>query len=404
MAFVDFLKSGHKPTLFSAFVYSDMSFMAWVLLGPLAVHIGLDLELTPEQQYSLVALPLLAGALLRLPVGVLVDRCGPRRTGLWCQVLVMAALALAYAFEIHSIGALYALGMALGVAGTSMAVALPLVSRWYPDQYQGLALGVAGAASSGTVFAALLAPVLAQSYGWRSVLGLALIPLGLAFLLYRFGAQDYPQPRQPQRLARYLTVLADPDAWWFMLFYAVAFGGVVALASVLVLYFYQQYHIAPASAGYFAAACVLAGSVLRPAGGWLADRWGGIRSLQMLYALVAASLLAASFSPADVLYGMALLMAAMAGLGMASGAVFQLAPLRFRNSVGATTGLIGVAGGLGGFAWAELLGKSKLLSGGFQSGFLIFAGLALMCLWGVRRVRTRWRTTWGSAASTSARV
>lgn len=404
MAFTDFLKSGHKPTLLSAFVYSDMSFMAWVLLGPLAVHIGQDLELSAEQQYSLVALPLLAGALLRLPVGVLVDRYGPRRTGLWCQVLVITALALAYVFEIHAIGSLYALGIALGLAGTSMAVALPLVSRWYPDQYQGLALGVAGAAGSGTVFAALFAPALAQAFGWRAVLGLALLPLGLAFLLYRFCAQDRPQPRQPQSLKHYLTVVADPDAWWFMLFYAVAFGGVVALASVLVLYFYQQYHLTPASAGYFTAACVLAGSVLRPVGGWLADRWGGIRSLQLLYAVVAASLSAVGFSPANVLWGMALLMAAMAGLGMASGAVFQLAPLRFRDNVGATTGLIGVAGGLGGFVWAELLGKSKLLSGSFQNGFLLFAGLALACLWGVRRVRTRWRTTWGSAASTSARV
>lgn len=404
MAFAEFLKSGHKPTLLGAFVYSDMSFMAWVLLGPLAVHIGRDLNLSPERQYTLVALPLLAGALLRLPVGVLVDRYGPRRTGLWCQLLVMAALLLAFLASVESVAGLYLLGAALGVAGTSMAVALPLVSRWYPDKYQGLALGVAGAASSGTVFAALLAPALADAYGWRTVLGLALIPLALAFFLYRFTAEDSPERPPPQSLSRYLAVVADLDAWWFMLFYAVAFGGVVALASILVLYFHQQYHLAPATAGYFAAACVLAGSALRPVGGWLADHWGGIRTLQFLYAAVGVSLLLVSLSPPKDLAAMAMLMAAMAALGMASGAVFQLVPLRFRNEVGATTGMVGVAGGLGGFLLAELLGQSKTLTQNFQAGFVIFAGLALLCLIGIRSVRTRWRTTWGSAARTAARI
>jgi NNP family nitrate/nitrite transporter-like MFS transporter len=405
MSFFDFLKSGHKPTLLSAFLYSDASFMVWVLLGPLAVHIGRDLGLSAEQQYTVVAIPLLAGALLRLPVGVLVDRFGPLRTGLLCQLLVMLALFLAYLSNMQTVTALYLLAVALGVAGTSMAVALPLSSRWYPDQFQGLALGVAGAASSGTVLTALFAPWLAEVYGWRSVLGLATIPLVAVFLIYLLFARDNPHRPPPQRLPFYLKVLAEADGWWFMLFYAVAFGGVVALASLLVLYFHQQYQVPPADAGYFAAACVLAGSALRPLGGWAADRFGGIRSTQMLFAAVALSLLAVGLTPPPTrVIAMSMLMLVMATLGMASGAVFQLVPLRFRHEVGAATGMVGTAGGLGGFALAQLLGQSKLLAGNFQAGFLVFAGLAGLCFVGVRLVKKRWRTTWGSAAVTAARV
>ncbi|HLF97509.1 MAG TPA: MFS transporter [Methylococcaceae bacterium] len=404
MAMRDFLKSGHTPTLIGAFLYSDMSFMAWVLLGPLAIHIGRDLQLSPDRQYTLAALPLLAGAVLRIPVGVAVDRFGPLRTGLFCQLLVLLALFAAYDGGVHTLRGVYLLGFFLGVAGTSVAVALPLASRWYPDQYQGLALGIAGAASSGTVFAALFAPSLADAYGWRSVLGWALLPLLAAFLLYLFTTRDAPGPPRQKVPGHYRQLLADADVWWFMLFYAVAFGGVVALASVLVLYFHQQYHLAPASAGYFAAACILAGSALRPVGGWLADRLGGIRSLQLQFAIVALATFLVSFSPSAHFLAMALLMIGMAALGMASGAVFQLVPLRFRKEVGATTGLVGAAGGLGGFFLAEILGKSRTLTADFQAGFLIFAALAALCWFGIRRVRSRWRTTWGSAALTSARV
>lgn len=404
MTFLDFLKSGHRPTLFSAFVYSDMSFMVWVLLGPLAIYIGRDLGLSNEQQYTLVALPLLAGALLRIPVGILVDHFGPMRVGLLSQVIVMLALVFGSQGTLDSPTSIYILAAALGVAGTSMAVALPLTSRWFPDEHQGLALGIAGAASSGTVLAALFAPGLAEAYGWRNVLGLALVPLAITFVLYLFFAKDSPHRPEPQKFSRYFKLMADPDVWWFMLLYAMAFGGVVALASILVLYFHQQYQLTPVDAGYFTAACVLAGSALRPVGGWLADHWGGIRSLQILYIVIMVSLVIVGLTPASSFITMGLLMVGMAALGMASGAVFQLVPLRFRRGVGAATGMVGAAGGLGGFFLAMILGQSKVLSGNFQAGFFIFAGLAVLCLLGIRRVKARWRTTWGSGEMTSARI
>ncbi len=404
MASTSFLKSGHKPTLFSSFIYSDMSFMVWVLLGPLAIYIGQDLALSVSQQYTLVAIPLLAGALLRIPVGILVDHFGPLKIGVISQLIVIAVLFTGYMADLQSVWAVFLLAATLGIAGTSMAVAIPLTSRWYPDEYQGLALGVAGAASSGTVLAALFAPGLAELYGWQVVLGLAVIPVLISLFIFLVFAKNSPRQSEVRQLSHYAKSLLDIDAWWFMLFYAMAFGGVIALASILVLFFHQQYQLTPVTAGYFTAACVLAGSLLRPVGGWLADHWGGIRSMQILYSVVAVSLLLVGLAPSSSYVTMLLLIIAMASLGMASGAVFQLVPLRFRHQVGATTGMVGAAGGLGGFVLAFLLGQSKVLSGEFQLGFFIFAGFALLCLLGIRQVKLRWRTTWGAGDMTSARV
>ncbi len=159
-----FFRAGHMPTLLASFFYFDMSFMVWVMLGPLGVQISDDLHLDAAQKGLMVAVPLLAGALLRVVNGVLVDRIGPKSTGLIGQLIVIVGLVSAWYVEINSFGQIIALGVVLGVAGASFAVALPLASRWYPPEYQGIALGIAGAGNSGTVLAALFGPGLAAAF------------------------------------------------------------------------------------------------------------------------------------------------------------------------------------------------------------------------------------------------
>src|SRR5690242_6187976 len=154
-----------------------MSFMVWVLLGALAVQMSGDLGLNPAQKGFMVALPVLAGALLRVVFGILVDRLQPRRAGIIGQVIVIAGLACAWLIGIKTYTGTLGLGLILGVAGASFAVALPLASRWYPPQYQGVALGIAGAGNSGMVFASLFAPTFAATLGWNNVLGLAAVPV-----------------------------------------------------------------------------------------------------------------------------------------------------------------------------------------------------------------------------------
>jgi NNP family nitrate/nitrite transporter-like MFS transporter len=233
----NFFKAGHTPTLLSAFFYFDMSFMVWVLLGSLGVQIARDLHLNPAQKGLMVALPVLAGALLRLVNGVVVDRIGPKRAGIVAQLVVIAGLIAAWLLHVHTYAGVLAVGLVLGVAGSSFAIALPLASRWYPPQYQGVALGIAGAGNSGTVLASLFAPTLANLVGWQNVLGLAAAPLIVAFLIYLVFAKDSPGQPAPKPLAEYLSVLKTGDAWWFMLFYGVTFGGFVGLSSSLTIYF-----------------------------------------------------------------------------------------------------------------------------------------------------------------------
>lgn len=400
----DFLKAGHTPTLFAAFFYFDISFMVWVLLGPLGVQIAQDLGLTPAQKGLMVATPILAGAILRVVNGVMVDHLRPKQAGIICQLVVILGLSWAWLAEPRSLAALLAVGVVLGVAGASFAVALPLASRWYPPEHQGTALGIAGAGNSGTVFAALLAPMLANMFGWVNVLGLAVIPLVVAFVVFVLFAKDAPDCPPPKTLPEYLKVLEIGDAWWFMFFYGVTFGGFVGLASSLTIYFNDQYGLSPVMAGYFTAACVFAGSLVRPVGGYVADRIGGIRSLSIMYLMAATALVVVSAGLPAAWMALLAFVVGMLALGMGNGAVFQLVPQRFKREIGVMTGLVGMTGGIGGFYLASSLGYSKQLTGDYQTGFLLFAALALLALLGLTSVKRRWRTTWGAIGVSAARI
>ena len=399
-----FWKAGHTPTLLAAFLYFDLSFMVWVILGPLGVQISKDIGLTPAQKGLMVATPLLAGAMLRIVMGVLVDHLKPKKAGMIGQLIVMGGLAWAWLGTLKTYESMLSLGILLGVAGAAFAVALPLASRWYPPEHQGTALGIAGAGNSGTAFAALFAPALAMAFGWQNVLGLCLIPLGVAFTVYLVFAKDAPSAPPPKALVEYLHVLKDRDAWWFMFFYSVTFGGFSGLASSLTIYFNSQYGLSPVTAGYFTAACVFAGSLVRPLGGRVADRIGGIKTLSLMYVIAASFLFIASLGLQSPVGAVIVFVVAMLALGTGNGAVFQLVPQRFRKEIGVMTGLVGMAGGVGGFYLASSLGYSKQLTGSYQFGLTVFAALAVAALIGLSMVKTRWRTTWGSAAMTTAKV
>jgi NNP family nitrate/nitrite transporter-like MFS transporter len=275
---------------------------------------------------------------------------------------------------------LIVVGLLLGVAGASFAAALPLASRWYPPRYQGLALGIAGAGNSGTALATMFAPLLAASLGWRAVFGLSLIPLAVTFVAYLLLAKDAPSQPPPRPLADYGLVLGRRDAWWFCFFYGITFGGFVGLASFLTTFFKDQYFPTDATAAtrvsYLVTGCVIAGSFLRPVGGYLADRFGGGRVLVRLYAGVAVVLVGVATLPPAVTAAV-LLAAGMGMLGMGNGAVFQLVPRRFPREIGVVTGLVGAAGGVGGFFLPNVLGLLKGWTGSYGTGFAVLAAASL---------------------------
>ena len=392
-----FWSSGHTPTLIAAFLYFDLAFMVWVLLGPLAPEIAKTLALTPAEKGLMVATPTLAGAVLRVVNGLLVDQIGPKRAGAISQAIVIGGLLSAWALGVHSFAGTLALGVILGFAGASFAIALPLASRWYPPEHQGKAMGIAGMGNSGTVLAALLAPGLARLFGWNAVLGLACIPLGIVLVVYLRIARDAPGEVAPKTLAQYLAPLRFGDAWSLMAFYAVTFGGFVGLAASLPIYFTERFGLTAITAGYCTAGCVFAGSLVRPLGGALADWIGGVRALFGVFAVAAVALVGVSAAP-SLAAALALFVAAMIALGVGNGAVFQLVPQRFAAEIGVMTGLVGMAGGVGGFYLASSLGIAKQWTGSFAPGFLIFAGLALAALAGLGLIKAGWRRRWGAGS------
>lgn len=417
----DLKGQGHAPTLFMAFLYFDMSFMVWTMLGPLSTEISEALALTGHimtagEKATLLSLPILSGAILRVVLGFGVDKLGAKRTALISQTIVIAALLTAY-IQGNSItyNQLLIVALGLGFAGASFAVALPQAGQWYPPKLQGVVLGIAGAGNIGVVIDFLFAPKIAEIWGWESVFGVGAFMAIVVFVAYLFLAQDAPEDvykKNPKKLKDYGKLLKDKDTWWFCLFYAVSFGGFVGFAGYMKVYLMNTYQVDMSAfgldvldegnvkviAGYFGALCIFAGAVLRPVGGAVADKIGGVRSLYYFYGLVA--LLVIINATMSLPFGVAILVLflIMASLGMANGSVFQLVPQRFGKDIGIMTGIVGCAGGLGGTALIQTLGWSKGAFDGYTAGFLIFAVVVFVAISGISLVKTRWRTTWGVQA------
>jgi NNP family nitrate/nitrite transporter-like MFS transporter len=391
-----FCRAGHLPTLAAAFLYFDVSFMAWVLLGPLAAFIGEELRLTAAERGLLVAIPLLGGSLFRPLLGLLADLMGGRKTGLLGLVLTLLPLAAGWRLA-GGLEHFYLVALLLGIAGASFAVALPLVSSWYGAEHQGLALGIVGAGNSGTLLATLLAPRLAETYGWRSVFGLAMIPVCAVAVVFALVAKESPKRPRSSVGRDYGAVLREPDALWFCLLYSLTFGGFVGLASSLPLFFHEQYRVSRVEAGDLATLVVVAGSLLRPVGGWLADRVGGYRLLLLLLSSAGCCMAGAGTLPPLGL-ALGLLIAVTGLLGMGNGAVFQLVPLRFPDRIGLVTGLVGAAGGLGGFLLPAGLGVVKERTGHYGLGLLLGAALMLAGALLLLRLGGRWRASWSAAS------
>jgi NNP family nitrate/nitrite transporter-like MFS transporter len=365
-----------------------------------------------EQKLTLVAIPVLSGAILRIPMGILADTIGSKLTGTIAQIVMIVACAYAWQFGLANPDQVAIFGALLGLGGASFSVALPQASRWYPPHLQGIVMGIAGAGNMGVVLDTLFAPTIAEHWGWQGVYFALLIPMVIILAIYILTVKDAPGSVTRVPLSSYGKLLLDTDSRWFMFFYFITFGGFVGLASALPLYFTSHFHVNPVAAGLMVSMIVFFGSTFRPVGGAIADRVGGIKSLTLMFLVVAACYFAVALLPegpapngapgwslgelpATGWLAVALFSVGTLCLGMGNGAVFQLLPQRFRNEVGVMTGLVGFAGGLGGFFLAKALATSKGMTGGFMAGFLFFSVLALLGVAGLTYVKTRWRTTWG---------
>ena len=385
------MKSGHPPTLFAAFLYFDFCFAIWVLNGAMGPFITETYKLTPAQTGFMISLPIMAGAIMRFPLGVLAQYIGRKNAAITEMSVIIAAMAFGF-FMVNTYDEVLAMGVLLGIAGASFGVALSLGSGWFPPEHKGLAMGIAGAGNSGTVLAVLFAPPLAQAYGWQTVYGFAgavmIVPLVVMILLAK-----EPPDLEHQSFREHVSCLFTKDGWAFSLIYVITFGGFIGLSNFLPTFFYEQFAVTKIEAGRLTMLAALMGSGIRILGGYFADRMGGVLVLSIVLLAAIGSFLALTSAPSLAMTTI-LFMLCFAALGAGNGALFQLVPLRWPTNTAVAGSMIGEVGALGGAILPNVMGVSKQYTGTFATGFVVyavFAGVVLGCLYLWQR---KWVGAW----------
>jgi len=388
-----FLQSGHAPTLWAALTYFTFSFAIWVVNGAMAPFISEALHLSPTQKGVMLSIPIFAGALLRFPLGLLAQYIGRKNATLVEMGGIAIAMSYGY-FFVQTFNDILAMGVLLGVAGASFGVAMSLGSGTFPARYKGLAMGIVGAGNVGTAFAALLAPLLAQKYGWQAVYGFAALSVAIPAFVMVVYAKEPPDLSPHSRLRDHLSCLYEKDGWAFSLIYVVTFGGFLGLASFLPSYFYDQFGVSKVQAGQLTMMAAFLGAALRVVGGWLSDHWGGVNTLTAVLAVTAVSLALCGLAGQSLTLTMLLFMLCFSALGAGNGALFQLVPLRWPTTTAVAGSMIGEIGALGGGMIPNAMGISKQYAGTYLWGFMGFACVAVLMLLVLRTMQMRWTRTW----------
>jgi NNP family nitrate/nitrite transporter-like MFS transporter len=334
----------------------------------------------------MVAVPVLLGAVARIPLGWLADRFGGRLV--FSVLLAFTPIPLVGLALVHdSLAAIIVLGFLLGFAGAAFAVGVPFVNGWYIPERQGTALGIYGAGMGGTTLAGLTAPTIADEWGLAAPFWVAAVLVALmavAFWMFARNASSQesrgPIPGMLASLSVFRARGRAARAWALSLFYFLAFGGFVALFLYLPKLLTDVHDLTKGDAGARAAGFALLAVLGRPLGGWVSDRVGAARVLYACFAVVTlmALVLAAAYENMVPLTIACLTMALALGLGM--GAVFKLVPQWFPDKVGSVTGVVSAAGGLGGFFPPLVMGVVESATGGYALGFILMASVALACL------------------------
>jgi NNP family nitrate/nitrite transporter-like MFS transporter len=375
--------SNASPTraLVLATVAFAASFFAWSLLGPLGPDFQDHLGLSEFELALMVAVPVLLGSIMRVPLGMLADRHGGRLV--FSALLLFTPLPLvALALWHDSFAGVLALGFLLGFAGASFAVGVPFVNRWYAPERQGAALGIYGMGMIGSVLAGFTGPKMVKAWGLAAPFWIATVVVAVTALAFVLLARDAAAPAasRPSMPATLRVFRESGRAWALTLFYFLAFGGFVAMFLYLPKLLTGVHELTKPEAGARAAGFALLVVLARPVGGIISDRIGAERVLRWSFAATALLALGLALGYSDMAALTACCLAMAVFLGLGTGGVFKLVPDWFPTQVGAVTGVVGAAGGLGGFFPPLVMGLVKAQTGGYALGFVLFAVVAAICL------------------------
>lgn len=377
------LTRGHWPSVIGAWLHLTVSFMVWLLMGALSLTLAQDLQLSQTDTALMVSLPLLSGALLRVVAGWSSDWYGAKPTGTVILVGELAVVVWGW-LGVQSYAEVLLVAFLLGIAGASFAVTLPLAGRTYPAAHQGLVLGIVASGNVGTVLILFFAPRIAAMGGWHDVFGWMILPIVASLAVFVLLVRDDRQSRRAERDAHWwhnvAVMIRHPKAYWLCGLYAVTFGGFVGFCSILPLFFHEQYHVDGVTAGSIAALCGLVGSLIRPFGGHAADRIGGLRTLMLALPLI-VGVVAVLGEVTNISVAVVLMVVAVGAMGVGNGVILQLASEWFSKQIGLASGVVGAAGGIGGFLLPLWLGTLKEVTGSYRTGLWVFA-LATCIAWG----------------------
>lgn len=365
-----------------ALIYSTVamtvSFMIWSVFPPIAGQIQELFDLSTLEKSILIATPVLLGSIMRIPMGILTDRHGGRKVfTLTMLFLILPVVAAGFA---DSYVWMLVCALFIGMAGTTFAISLTFVSRWYPPQRQGFILGIAGLGNLGGAGANFLLPSISSAYGISWVFFSLAIGIAVMALVFHTFTNDAPKPAEPKTLKQSLSVMKDKATWHLSIFYFLTFGGFVAFSVYLPTFLKELFQLSAFDAGLRTAGFVLAATLIRPAGGYLADRFGSKNVLSVVFIGILAAALVLSFTLDQFVFFSFLCLFISLLLGLGNGAVFKMVPEVSSGNTGAVTGIVGAAGGIGGFFPPIVLGIVKDTTGQYNLGFIFMVIFALVCL------------------------
>ncbi|WP_163971382.1 MFS transporter [Oceanobacillus halotolerans] len=371
-------RKGQTSALVLSTVAMVVAFTVWGILSPMAQEMEELYGLTATQTSVLVAVPVILGSIMRIPLGILSDKYSGRKV--YTLTMLFVALPLIGASFANSYGMILFFAFFLGIAGSTFAIAITYISGWYPAKKQGLVLGIAGVGNVGTAVAGFIIPAIVATYSVAWAFRILAVAIIIMAIIFYFGTKDREQSGD-KTFKDSMEALKYKQTWMLSLFYFLTFGVFVAMGIYLPTLLIDLFDLTSVDAGRRAAGFITLATFIRPVGGMIADKLNPKFLITIVFMVIAVSaLFLAFFSNSIILFTIfCLVIAAFAGLG--NGVVFKLVPLVSPSNTGAVTGIVGAAGGLGGFFPPILLGIVKDTTGTFMVGFILLALFSLVCLW-----------------------